>query len=173
MIDPCLSYESAKRGTAQALTLHKGLATGRDFILQHLVTPAEYEAALKENEWLRTQLNSSTEGASNCASTTTATAVKVKTHSTPHSQFNFTLTSLSESVGLTLLKVAPRMEEEAPIEASWEFNEVRLEEVDDAPLYPSLAPESDTSTPNATSSDAPTVITSSQPEVLEFYNIGS
>ena len=58
-------------------------------------------------------------------------------------------------------------EEEPPIEASWEFTEVRVEEVDDAPLYPSSAPESDTSTSNATSSDAPTVITSSQPEVLK------
>ena len=93
MIDACLSYESAKRGTAQALTLHKGLATGRDFILQHLVIPAEYEAALKENEWLRAQLNSSTEGASSCVATnsTTATIVKVKSHTTPHSNFNFAL----------------------------------------------------------------------------------
>ena len=63
-------------------------------------------------------------------------------------------------------------EEEPPIEASWEFTEVRVEEVDDAPLYPS-SPDSDTSISNAASSSAPTVITSSQPEVLEFYNIDS
>ena len=92
-IDSCLSYESTKRGTAYTLTLHKGLATGREFVLQHLVTPAEYEAALKANEWHPAQLNSSTEGASNCASTTTTTAttIKVKTHTTPHSHFNCTL----------------------------------------------------------------------------------
>ena len=65
------------------------------------------------------------------------------------------------------------MEEEPPIEASWEFTEVRVEEVDDAPLYPSSPPDSDTSISNAASSSAPTVITSSQPEVLEFYNIVS
>ena len=64
-------------------------------------------------------------------------------------------------------------EEEPPIEASLQFTEVRVEEVDDAPLYPSSAPESDTSTSNAASSDAPTVITSSQPEVLKFYYIDS
>ena len=64
------------------------------------------------------------------------------------------------------------VEEEPPIEASWEFSEVRVEEVDEAPLYPS-APNYDTSTSCATSSDAPTVITSSQREVLEFYYIDS
>ena len=64
------------------------------------------------------------------------------------------------------------MEEEPPIEASWEFTEVRVEEVEDATLIPS-APYSDTSTSSATSSSAPTVITSSLPEVLEFYNIES
>ena len=64
-------------------------------------------------------------------------------------------------------------EEEPPIEASWEFTEVRVEEVDDAPLYPSSTPDSDASTSNAASSSAPTVTTSSQPEVLEFYNIDS
>ena len=36
-------------------------------------------------------------------------------------------------------------EEEPPIEASWEFSEVRVEEVYDAPLYQS-EPDSDTST---------------------------
>ena len=84
-------YDSEKRGTAQALTLHKGLATGRDFILQHLVTPAEYGAPLPEVERLRAQPNSSTEGASNCASTTTTATIKVKTHTTPNSKFNFAL----------------------------------------------------------------------------------
>ena len=64
------------------------------------------------------------------------------------------------------------MEEEPPIEASWEFTEVRVE-VDDAPLYPSSLPDSDTSISNAASSSAPTATTSSQPEVLEFYNIDS
>ena len=64
-------------------------------------------------------------------------------------------------------------EEEPPIEASWEFIEVRVEEVDDAPLYPSSAPESVTSTSSATFSGGPTVITSSQPEVLKFNYIVS
>ena len=57
-------------------------------------------------------------------------------------------------------------EEEPPIEASWEFTEVRVEEVDDAPIYPSSAPDSDTSISNAGSSSAPIVTTSSQPEVM-------
>ena len=65
------------------------------------------------------------------------------------------------------------MEEETPIEAPWEFTAVRVEEVDEAPLYPSSAPNSDTSTSNATFSDAPTVITSSQPEVLKLNYIDS
>ena len=65
------------------------------------------------------------------------------------------------------------MEEEPPIEASWEFTEVRVEEVDDASLYPSSTPYSDASTSIAASSSPPTVTTSSQPEVLEFYNIVS
>ena len=64
-------------------------------------------------------------------------------------------------------------EEEPPIEASWEFTEVRVEEVDDAPLYPSSAPDSDTSTSNATFSGALAVITSSQPEVLKLNYIDS
>ena len=74
----------------------------------------------------------------------------------------------------------PRVQEEPPIEvseppieASWEFTEVGVEKVDDTPLYPSSAPESDTSTSNAASSDAPTVITSSQPEVLKLNYIDS
>ena len=62
--------------------------------------------------------------------------------------------------------------EEPPIEASWEFTEVRVEEVDDAPLYPSSA-DSDTSTSIAASSSPPAVTTSSQLEVLEFYYIVS
>ena len=62
------------------------------------------------------------------------------------------------------------MEEEPPIEASWQFTEVRVEEVDDAPHYPST-PDSDTSTSIAASSSPPTVTTSSQPEVLEFNYI--
>ena len=90
VIDACLSYESEKRGTAQGLTLHNGLATGKEFVLQHLLTPAEYEATLKANEWHPAQLNSSTEGPSNCASIT-LTTVKVKTHITPRSHFNCTL----------------------------------------------------------------------------------
>ena len=62
-------------------------------------------------------------------------------------------------------------EEEPPIEASWEFTEVRVE-VDDAPLYPS-APDSDTSTSSATFSGPPAVINSSQPEVLKLNYIDS
>ena len=53
VIDMCLAYDPTKRPSAQALTLHKGLETGREFVLQHLVTPAEYDAALKENERLQ------------------------------------------------------------------------------------------------------------------------
>ena len=64
-------------------------------------------------------------------------------------------------------------EEEPPIEASWEFTEVRVEEMDDASLYPASTPDSDAPTSIAASSSAPTVITASQPEVLEFYNIDS
>ena len=57
------------------------------------------------------------------------------------------------------------MEEEPSIEASWKFTEVRVEEMDDAPLYPSSAPDSVTSTSSATFSGPPAVIASSQPEV--------
>ena len=37
-------YESSKRATALALSQHKGLATGREFVLPRLPNPAEYEA---------------------------------------------------------------------------------------------------------------------------------
>ena len=50
MIDACLSYESATRGIAQGLTLHKGLATGKEFVLPRLPNPIEYESALQELE---------------------------------------------------------------------------------------------------------------------------
>ena len=63
--------------------------------------------------------------------------------------------------------------EEPPIEASWEFTEVRVEEVDDALLIPSSAPDSVTSTSSATFWDAPAVITSSQLEVLKLNYIVS
>ena len=63
-------------------------------------------------------------------------------------------------------------EVEPPIEASWEFTEVRVEEVDDAPLY-SSAPDSDASTSSTTFSGPPAVITSSQPEVLKLNYINS
>ena len=59
-------------------------------------------------------------------------------------------------------------EEEPPIEASWEFTEVRVEEVDDASLYPSSTLDSDASTSIAASSSPPIVTTSSQPEVLKL-----
>ena len=36
-----LAYESSKRATAQALSQHKGLAMGREFVLQRLPNPAE------------------------------------------------------------------------------------------------------------------------------------
>ena len=65
------------------------------------------------------------------------------------------------------------MEEEPPIEASWEFTEVRVEVMEDAPLYTSSAPDSVTSTSSDTFSGAPTAITSSQPEVLKFKYIDS
>ena len=85
-IDMCLAYDPTKRPSAQDLTLHKGLATGREFGLQHLVTPAEHDAALNEIERLRTLLNPSTEGASSYAATNSiTTTIKVKTHPTPHS----------------------------------------------------------------------------------------
>ena len=65
------------------------------------------------------------------------------------------------------------MEEEEPaIEASWEFTEVRVEDVDDAPLYPS-APDSDTSTSSATFWGPPAVMTSSHPEVVKLNYIDS
>ena len=65
------------------------------------------------------------------------------------------------------------VEEELPIEASWEFTEVRVEEMDDAPLYPSSAPDSVASNSSATFSGPPAVITSSQPEVLKLNYIDS
>ena len=61
------------------------------------------------------------------------------------------------------------MQEEPPIEASWEFTEVRVEKVDDAPLNPSSAADSVASTSSATFSSPHTAINSSQPEVLNFY----
>ena len=77
-------------------------------------------------------------------------------------------------MGLSALQVEPMVveEEEPPIEASWEYSELRVEEVDDAPLYPS-PPDSDTSTSSATFSGPPAIITSSQPEVFKLNYIDS
>ena len=65
------------------------------------------------------------------------------------------------------------MQEEPPIEASWEFTEVRVEKVDDAPLNPSSAADSVASTSSATFSSPSTGISFSQTEVSNFYYIDS
>ena len=52
VLDICLAYESAKRGTGQALSQNKGLATGREFVLQRLPNPSEYLTTLHELEGL-------------------------------------------------------------------------------------------------------------------------
>ena len=61
VLDMCLSYDSKNRPSAQALTLHNGLATCRVFVLQHLLNPGEYESAIQEIERLPAQLTSSSE----------------------------------------------------------------------------------------------------------------
>ena len=105
VIDLFLAYDPTKRPSAQTLTLHKGLATGREFVLQHLVTPTEHEAALQEIERLRALLNPSMEGES--SSTATNSTIKVKTHPTPHSYCQSTSSTLSHSKDMHIDRTSP------------------------------------------------------------------
>ena len=59
VLDMCMAYESAKRGTAETLSPHKSLARGRDFVLQRLTNRSKYETTLQELEGFRAQLYSS------------------------------------------------------------------------------------------------------------------
>ena len=61
-------------------------------------------------------------------------------------------------MGLSSIQVEPRVQEEPPIEESWELAEVRVEQVDERPHYPSSAPDSVTYTWSATFSGAPILI---------------
>ena len=73
----CLAYDSTKMPSAYTITLHKGLATGRAFVLQRLPHPCEYESALQELERLLTQLNLAANGAFVCGTTTTTTSTTI------------------------------------------------------------------------------------------------
>ena len=73
ILNICLAYESA-----QTLSQQKGLATGREFVLQRLLNPREYEASLQKSEGLMAQVNSSGEDAATAGATSTSTTtVKV------------------------------------------------------------------------------------------------
>ena len=79
----CLAYDSTKRPSVENLSLHNGRSTWREFFLQRLPKPGEYESALHEIERLRALLNSSA-----CDTTTTTSntiTIKVLIHPTAHS----------------------------------------------------------------------------------------
>ena len=70
VLEICLTYESTKSATAHPLSQHKGLATGRECVLQRLPNANEYETTLQELEGLRTQLFSAREDGAAATSAT-------------------------------------------------------------------------------------------------------
>ena len=65
---------SQQRGGLHRLSQHKSLAMGREFVVQRLPNPSEYETTLQELEGLRAQLFSAREEAD------TTTTIRVPAH---------------------------------------------------------------------------------------------